>query len=294
MPLKFGYILPNYGDKITPRQLLEISQVCEEVGFDSVWATDHVVMPTEHREPYGQILEALTTLGYIAARCETLKVGTSCIVLAQRNPVLLAKQAAALDVFSGGRVILGLGAGWAEKEFSFLNADFGGRGKVMDESIRLMKTLWKDDVVNFEGEYFRLKDALFLPKPASRGIPIWIGGNGPVSVRRAIRLGDGWHPVGVDLRGFEEGADKIRESGKKVTLSMRMTTDVRKKREAYAGPNMERRVAVSGSPAEIRKEIDAYVNAGLEYYCASINHPAAADIVDDLKKFSSEVMRSYT
>ena len=143
--MKFGYILPNYGDKITPQALLDISDVCEEVGFDSVWATDHIVMPTTLKEPYGQLLEPLTTLGYIASRTEKLKVGTSCIVLPQRNPVLLAKQAAALDVFSKGRVILGLGAGWAEEEFGFLNADFSGRGRVMDESIRLMKTLWKDD-----------------------------------------------------------------------------------------------------------------------------------------------------
>jgi probable F420-dependent oxidoreductase len=263
------------------------------VGFDSVWATDHIVMPVQLKEPYGQVLEPLTTLSYIASRTETLRVGTSCIVLPQRNPVLLAKQAAALDVLSKGRVILGLGAGWAEEEFGFLNADFKRRGKVMDESIRLMKTLWNDDIINFSGEFFHIKDALFLPKPVNKGIPVWIGGNGPVSVRRVVRLGEGWHPVGLDLEGFREGAQVISRAGKKITLSMRMTTDVRKKREAYVAPNKEKRVAVSGSASEIRKEIDAYEEAGLEYYCASINHPAATDIVVDLRKFASEVIRSY-
>ena len=292
--MKFGYILPNYGDRISAQQLVELSRTCEEVGFDSVWATDHIILPTELREPYGQLLEPLITLASIASATERLRVGTSCIVLPQRNPVLLAKQAAALDVFSKGRVIMGLGAGWAEPEFRFLNADFDRRGKVMDESIRLMKSLWRDEVVNFDGESFHVKDALFFPKPVNKDIPLWIGGNGPSAVRRTIRLGDGWHPVGLEVEGFRRGAEEIRRSKKGVTLSVRMTTDVRKRRAPYAGPNNEKRIAVSGSPAEIRKEIDAYAKAGLEYYCASINHPSKEDIVADLKLFSAEVMRSYS
>ena len=250
-------------------------------------------MPAELKEPYGQLLEPFITLAWVASATEKLRVGTSCIVLPQRNPILVAKQAAALDVFSMGRVVLGFGAGWARKEFEYLNADFARRGRLMDESISLMKALWKDEAVNFDGEFFHLKNALFLPKPVGKGIPIWIGGNGSTAIGRAARLGDGWHPVGIDLEGFSKGAEAIREARKDLTLSLRMTTDVRKKRQAYLGPDSERRIAVSGSPSEIRKEIDTYERAGLEYYCASINHPAAADIIADLKRFSSEVMRSY-
>ena len=291
--MKFGYVLPNYGGKISAQELLGISAACEEAGFDSVWATDHVIMPRELKEPYGELVEPLTTLSFVAARCERLRVGTSILVLPQRNPVLVAKQAAALDVLSKGRLILGLGAGWVEKEFRYLNADFERRGRVMDEEIRLMKTLWKDDAVDFDGEYFQVQDALFLPKPVNGDIPVWIGGNGPPTVRRAAKLGDGWHPVGADLEDFAAGAARIREAKRIVTLSMRMTTDVRKKRERYLGANNEKRVAVSGSASEIRKQIDAYAEAGLEYYCAAMNHPAASEIVDDLRKFSSEVIRSY-
>ena len=292
--MKFGYILPNYGDKIAARDLLELSKTCEEEGFDSVWATDHVIMPTEHREPYGQVMEPLVTLSYIASATTKLRVGTSCVVLPQRNPILLAKQAAVLDVFSQGRVILGLGAGWVEKEFGFLNADFRTRGRVMDESIRLMKALWREDIVNFEGGYFHVEDAVFLPKPVRKDIPVWIGGNGPTAVRRAARLGDGWHPVGPDLAGFAEGVRKIEQSERELTVSVRMTTDVRKKREDYVGANNEKRVAVSGSSEEIRRAIGAYADAGLDYYCASINHPDPGDIILDLKKFASEVVRSFS
>ena len=291
--MKFGYILPNYGDKIKPDQLIEISRACEEAGFDSVWATDHIVMPAELREPYGELLEPFMTLATVAARTEKLKVGTSCVVLPQRNPILVAKQAATLDVFSRGRVLLGFGAGWAEKEFGFLNAGFRGRGRVMDESIRLMKALWRDDVVDFEGDFFHVKGAVFLPKPARKSIPVWIGGNGRTAVRRAARLGDGWHPVGPDVEEFRRGAEEIRSSGREVTLSVRMTTDVRKKREPFVGANKEKRVAVSGSASEVRKGIEAYAAAGLQYYCASINHPGAEDIVADLGKFSADVLRSY-
>ncbi len=192
--MKFGYVLPNYGDRISPSELLEISELCEAEGFDSVWATDHVIMPLELKEPYSQVLEPLTTLAFIAARTEKLRVGTSILVMPQRNPILVAKQAATLDVFSNGRLVLGLGAGWAEKEYGFLNSDFSKRGSVFDESIRLMKILWREDLVNFEGKFFNIKNALFLPKPVNRGIPVWIGGNGTLAVKRA-----GWGTAGTPL-----------------------------------------------------------------------------------------------
>jgi probable F420-dependent oxidoreductase len=250
-------------------------------------------MPVELREPYGQLLEPLTSLSYIAARTEKLKVGTSLLILPQRNPILVAKQAATLDAFSGGRLVLGTGAGWAEKEYGFLNADFRGRSKVYDESIRLMRALWSEDVVDFEGNFFHVKDAVFLPKPVNRRIPVWIGGNSGAAVRRAIRCGDGWHPVGLTAEAFAEGAEKILKVRKDVVLSIRMTTDVRKRRGVVSTPGGEKRVAVSGSPVEVRRGIDEYANAGLEYYCASINHPAAEDIVADVRRFAADVVRSY-
>lgn len=291
--MKFGCILPNYGGKISPTELVEISEVCEESGFDSVWATDHIAMPADMREPYGDLVEPLVLLGYVASRCRRLKVGTSCVVLPQRNPALLAKQAASLDVLSGGRVILGVGAGWVEREFGYLNADFHRRGRVMDEEVRLMKSLWRDDVTDFEGEFFSMKGALSFPKPVRRDIPVWIGGNGAPSLRRAASLGDGWHPVGPDPEEFGRGAEKLKESGRALTLSVRMTTDVRKKRDVYVGSNSEKRAAVSGTASEIRSEIGRYEASGLDYFCASMNHPSAAEIEKDIRKFAADVIRSY-
>jgi len=250
-------------------------------------------MPAELKEPYGQVLEPLTTLSIIAGRTSRLRLGTSIVVLPQRNPILVAKQATALDVYSGGRVILGFGAGWAEKEFGYLNADFKRRGRVFDESVRLMRALWTQEVVDFEGGFFRVKGALFLPKPVGGSIPVWIGGNGRTAVSRAIRVGDGWHPTGVGIGAFTAGVERVRMKGKGLTFSIRMTTDVRKKRDPVVLPNGETRTVASGSAAEIRRTIEDYEKAGLEYYCASILHPSAAEIERDLKRFAADVVRSY-
>lgn len=250
-------------------------------------------MPKEQREPYGQLLEPFVTLSFIAASTEEVKLGTSSIVLPQRNPILVAKQAAALDVFSHGRLILGMGIGWAEKEFGYLGADFRRRASIMEEDVKLMRSLWSDEAVNFEGKHFKLNDAVFLPKPIQGKIPIWIAGNSEGAIRRAIRIGDGWHPVGLDLEHFRGGAEMIATSGRRVTLSLRVTVDVRKKRDEIAGRDGERRVSFSGSPGDIRNSVEAYLDAGLDYCCASILHPSAGEIIADIKKFATDVVSSY-
>lgn len=291
--MKFGYVLPNFGGRITADQLLELATLCEGEGFDSVWATDHILVPQELREPYGELLEPLVTLSFVAAHTDRIRLGTSVIVLPQRNPMLVAKQAAALDVFSKGRLTLGVGAGWSETEFSFLGADFGRRGRVFDESLRLMRALWTQESVTFEGRFFRVKDAIFLPKPVRGSIPLWIGGASPSAVARALRLGDGWHPTGCDLATFAAGAERIRSSGRKLTISLRLGTDARKKRDAVVSPSGERRAVLSGSADEIRQELSLYEEAGLEYFCCSVLRPSAEEIASDLRKFAAEVVRSY-
>src|SRR5438105_1301221 len=109
--MKFGLVLPNFGGEITASETVQISQVAEELGFDSVFATDHVIMPKEEQETYGNLVEPIVLLSFIASKTTRLRLGTSIVILPQRNPVLVAKQATALDVLSNGRVILGFGAG---------------------------------------------------------------------------------------------------------------------------------------------------------------------------------------
>ncbi len=292
--MKFGLCVPNFGAKISPKDLVTLAVAAEASGFDSAFVTDHIIMPESQIEPYGELLEPFVTLTYIAAKTSTLKLGTSILVIPQRNPILVAKQVAALDRFSDGRVILGVGAGWAEKEFGFVNADFKNRGKVFDESIALMRRLWTEDRVNFSGRFFKVANAVFLPKPIQTHLPVWIGGTSDRAIRRAAELGDGWHPVGVDPQRLARGAGRIRRSGRKVTISLRITTDVRKKRDEYSSATGERRVSLSGSRDEIISRLEEYKRAGLDYLVPYIFRESVDEIVADVKKFASEIVGSYS
>ena len=291
--MKFGLCVPNFGAKIASRDLVTLAVSAEANGFDSVFVTDHIIMPESQVEPYGDLLEPFVTLTYVAAKTSTLKLGTSILVLPQRNPILVAKQVATLDQFSGGRVILGLGAGWAEEEFRFLNADFRVRGKVFDESIGLMRKLWAENRVNFSGKFFKVTNAVFLPKPVQTHVPIWIGGTSDSAIARAARLGDGWHPVGLDPQRLKYGVEKIRRSGRNVAISLRITTDVHNKRDEYASATGERRVYLSGDREEITARLEEYKKVGLDYLVAYIFRESADEIVADIKKFSNDIMGSY-
>src|SRR5262249_37565967 len=138
--MKFGLLLPNYGPTASPEIITSSARLAEDVGFDSVWTTDHVLVPKEQAVPYGNLLESLIALTIAASATSRIRLGTSIIVMPQREPVLLAKQLAALDLMSGGRLILGIGSGWMEPEFRYLNADFKQRGKIFEESLQAMRT----------------------------------------------------------------------------------------------------------------------------------------------------------
>lgn len=290
--MKFGFCVPNYGGKIRPDEMVESAILAESTGFDSVWATDHIIVPTKFTHPYGDLVEPFVILGYIAAKTESVRLGSSIIVIPQRNPVLVAKQAAALDRLSRGRMILGAGVGWLEEEFRYLNANFKRRGKFLDESIQLMRALWKDDLVSFSGSFFRIRDAVFFPKPA-RPIPIWIGGDSASAIRRASRLGDGWHPVGISPPRIERGVKIIRKSGRKVTISLRISADMKGGRPSYRSASGEKRVGLSGSRQDIVRMVEDYVSAGVEHFVVFINSPNSEQLFADIKKFSSDLVRSF-
>ncbi len=291
--MKFGLCLPNFGGKISASGLVDLAVKAEENGFDSVWVTDHVIMPKSLKTPYDELLEPFVALSFIAARTRKVKLGTSILVLPQRNPFLVAKQAATLDQFSNGRVILGVGAGWVEQEYEYLGADFHRRGKILDESIGLLRSLWADETINYSGRFFAAKDAVLLPKPVQKSIPIWVGGNADSAIERAARLGDGWHPVGVDPVRLAEGARRLRSSGQK-TISVRMTVDVRKKREDYLSADGEKRSTISGTSEQMGKRLEEYRESGLDHLVAYIYHDEAREIEMDVQKFSKEIIGSYT
>jgi probable F420-dependent oxidoreductase len=207
-----GVILPNYGGDATPDAVRRVAEAAEELGFDSVWATEHIIVGPEASETYGRVYDPLVTLGWIAGWTERIRLGTSIVLLPLRNPIHLAKEVATLQELSGGRFTLGVGMGWHEDEFRFMGVPFRGRGRRGDEAIRVLRALWRGER-DFEGESWSFHDATFEPVPSTQP-EIWVGGSSERAIRRALDLGDVWHPSrgsdAVHVRSVKEQHPDLR------------------------------------------------------------------------------------
>ena len=206
--MRLGAFLPPWGEHATPADFDRLARAVEELGYDSLWTGDHVVFPMGVVSPYpynatgafpfdrGQpLFEPITLLAYLAGRTSTVRLGVSVLVLPMRNPVVTAKMLAGLDALALGRLELGVGVGWLREEFDALAADFLARGDVADEWIAILRQLWTASrPTGFEGQHYSFSPLALVPRP-DRRIPIAVGGNSRAALRRAARLGDGWHGV---------------------------------------------------------------------------------------------------
>ena len=198
--LHLGVVLPNFGPGASSEAIRRVAEAAEAYGYDSVWATEHVILGPEAAERYGLSYSSLVTLSWIAGWTERVELGTSILIAPLNNPMRAAKDVATLGELSGRRVHVGVGAGWHEDEFRFMNVDFPSRGRQTDEAIRVMRALWSG-ASSFDGEFWSFADATFEPVPAHQP-EIWIGGVKSTAVRRTLAFGDAWHPsFNVDL-GF--------------------------------------------------------------------------------------------
>jgi len=265
--MKFGVGLPNFGRTTSFDAIRRVAIAAEELGYDSVWTTDHVIVPRADIEPYGRIFESVVTLAMVAAVTQRVRVGTSIIVLPMRNPVLFAKQAATIDAASGGRLIVGVGVGWNEPEYKNLSANFKNRGKRLDEDITLLRALWSSESANFHGQYTQIADSVFAPLPARREIPIWIGGNGEPSWQRAAALGDAWHATGAAPEGVAAAVKYFHEHkpARPLLISARLTVNL----DPSVPPTYEYRGAprrrLTGTDDDIRATLREFVQAGLQH-----------------------------
>jgi probable F420-dependent oxidoreductase len=187
-----GVILPNFGAASKPSEIRRVAEAAEELGFDSVWATEHIIVGPEAVNPYGRVYAPLVTLAWIAGFTERVALGTSIVLAPLHHPIHLAKETATLQDLSGGRVRLGIGMGWHEDEFRFMGLPFRGRGRRGDEVIRVTRALWKGER-SFDERHWSFEGATFepLPEPAPE---IWVGGSSERAIRRSLELGDVWHP----------------------------------------------------------------------------------------------------
>lgn len=210
--MKLGLYGLNVGPGVNPQLTRETAVLAEELGLESLWALDHVVMPSgyETKYPYHEsgkmmggaeevdIAEPLTWLTFAAAVTERVKLGTGVVILPQRNPVVLAKQAATLDVLSGGRLLLGVGVGWMAEEMAVVGVPWPDRGRRHDDYVEAMRALWRDTKASVHNTYTDFDNAISLPHPVNNSVPIVIGGRSNRSARRAVEIGDGYFPSITD------------------------------------------------------------------------------------------------
>ena len=205
--MKFGIIFANVGPYVQPDGAIAMGTQAEQHGFDSVWTVEHVVVPAGYESEYpysptgrmpgpeeSPIPDPLIWLTWVAAATTTLRLATGILILPQRNPLVLAKELATLDVLSRGRVTLGVGVGWLREEFDALGIPFEERAGRTDEYIEAMRVLWRDAESTFDGKHTRFEQAKSYPKPSQQPIPVHVGGHTKAAARRAGRLGDGFFP----------------------------------------------------------------------------------------------------
>ena len=207
--MKFGIVFANTGFAATPEGATAIGQIAEEAGFESLWTVEHVIVPADYQSAYpyspngkmpggedNPIPDPLIWLTWVAASTRTIKLATGILILPQRNPIVLSKEVATLDVLSGGRALLGVGVGWLKEEFDAIGVDFDQRGPITDEYVEALRSLWTEDEATFEGTWTSFTRAKMNPKPAQAGgVPIHVGGHSKAAARRAGRLGDGFFPA---------------------------------------------------------------------------------------------------
>ncbi len=198
--MKFGIHLPQIGDHVTPDMVAQAARDAEALGYDSIWVNDHLAVPADAPYPPPAILEPLITLTWAAAQTSRIALGTSVLLLALRRPLHLAKELAALDILSGGRLIVGAGVGWLEGEFDALGVSFKDRGPLTDDSIDLLRACWREDPLTTTPSLHQAatEGIRSVPLPG-REIPIWIGGNSTAALRRAEHKGNGWHGLATRL-----------------------------------------------------------------------------------------------
>ena len=275
MKIRIGISLGDWAfDSAKPDELLELIDDCERLDIDSVWVSDRIVAPKPTLDP-------IVFMAYLASRMRNMKFGTSALVLPTRHPVVLAKQLATLDFLSKGRLLLVVGLGGDDsKDFEATGARKEERGRRADEAIVLMKKLWNEENVNFDGRFYSARDLTLIPRPWQKGgPPLWIGGRSKAALRRAGHLADGWLVSSATPKEVEAGIEAIRghaaEVGREVPedhygiLIPFFFARTAEEAEKIAARSPRRRQDISpqqysalGPPNQVRQKIQAYTASG--------------------------------
>jgi probable F420-dependent oxidoreductase len=314
-----------------------VAREAESLGYDSVWVHDHLTWSDEiHRTHISSgsddsqthngspdFYEAMTTLSYLAGLVQSIRLGIACVVVPCRNPLLAAKQIASLDVLCKGRLDIGLGIGspstMKSREYEVLGIDRKLRGRMADDHIRAMKTVWTSHPSSYEGEFVSFKDAAICPKPCQKPHPpLWIGGWTEAAMKRTARVGDGWLPawllppdIGARFRQVKQMAAELGRDPDRLHLGIEVygciDTDAARARENGFGTlaigqstferfmSVDQLAAVSliGSPEEIRRTVRAYRDAGVSHFEIKFIYPTLKRHSEMLQLFATEVLPAF-
>ena len=281
--MRIGVVFPQTEIGTDAAVIREYSQAAEQLSYQHILAYDHVLgaNPASRpgwRPPYthqSTFHEPFVLFGYLAGLTKTIEFVTGVLILPQRQTALVAKQAAALDLFSGGRLRLGIGIGWNPVEYEALGENFTNRGRRSEEQVELLRRLWTQELVNFDGRWHKISDAGINPLPVQRPIPIWFGGGHDRVLRRLARLGDGWFP--------QLSPERSRAAIEKITTYAR---------EAGRDPKtigIEGRMTISAESVDTwHEQIQAWKEVGSTHLSvntmnAGLSNPAAH--IDAIRRF---------
>ncbi|BBX65974.1 hypothetical protein MSAS_51480 [Mycobacterium saskatchewanense] len=258
--MRVGVIFPQTEIAVDPLSVRTYCEQVEALGFDHMLAYEHVLGadPAVHfgwdgvYDVDSTFHEPFVLFGYIAALTTQLQLVTGVLILPQRQTALVAKQAAEVDVLSGGRLRLGVGLGWNAVEYEALGADFTNRGRRIEEQIGLLRALWTQPSVTFHEEYHRVTGAGLAPQPTQRPIPVWLGATSPRAYRRVGRCADGWFPLVQPGQELNSARDVIQHSA---IEAGRDPTTIR----------MEGRVQWNGDPHDVDRQLEAWRAAGASH-----------------------------
>lgn len=274
--MRTGFVLPQVGSAASPQAIVHVAQRAEALGYDSVWVTERLLYPLKPQTPYpgtpdGALPEAykvvfdpLETLTFVAAQTKRIALGTSVLDMPYYNPVMLARRLTTLDVFSGGRLRIGLGQGWSKDEYDAVGISPRGLGRRADEFIQVLKAIWTTDPVEFHGRYFQIPKSIIQPKPIQKPHPpLYLAAYSPSALKRAATLANGWNPAGVPLDGMKQMMAGLKDMAKtagrdpaSVELVVRANLSITRQ------PLGKERWIFSGTLEEIKTDIAAVRTLG--------------------------------
>ena len=291
--MKFGVCLPQYGREVSFDDLRSVATDAEALGFDSVWASDHIVTPEHMYINNGPIFfDAFVVLSHVSAITQRVSLGTTVMVTPYRNPLVAAKIIASLDSLSGGRVILGIGAGGAPDEFAALGVPESQRGARTDEYMAAMVELWTTDPSSYQGRFVSFENVRFAPKPAQQPHPpIWVGGRSDAALRRAVRFGQAWHPTYVPMDVLRERMQRLAQFSEKAGRTAPPATTLHLSvafEEAASSPSDRR--AGRGTPAQVADDLATYKAMGIPAIVCNFRASTTDDVRRAMETFALEVM----